>query len=467
MSTKNRILIVDDDPLNVKLLAAKLPPEHYEAIRAYSGEEALAKIADEAPDLILLDIMMPGIDGYETTKRLKSDPRSQDIPVILVTALDGTDDKIRGLEVGADEFLNKPVNAAELQARVKSLLRLKQYQDQLKTQIDSRSLMTAPRGEFRSIPGETDLPSILLVEDNSKDARLIQSYLHGEAYQINVAHDGEEAISRAQQENIDLILLDILLPGIDGFEVCRVLKGMEETHNIQIVAITNLSDLESRVKGIESGADDFLIKPINKHELRARIKALVKKKAYLNRLLASHAMAVHSAITDKLTGLHNYAYFEHFLHLEVKRADRQDYAVALIMMDIDDFKQFNDRLGHLAGNAILRELGRLIKANIREIDLAARYGGEEFALVLPNTTRTGATRTAERIRQIIEANSFTYEKTRSLPRISVSLGVALYPFDAGNMEALIEQADSALYRAKKAGKNRVCVGDRDLNPAAN
>ncbi|MGD1975553.1 MAG: response regulator, partial [Desulfobacterales bacterium] len=288
MSTKHRILIVDDEPLNVKLLEAKLSAEKYETSTAYSGAEALEKIVDAAPDLILLDIMMPDMNGYEVTQRLKDNPDSRDIPVILVTALDGTDNKIKGLEAGADEFLNKPVSTPELLARVKSLLRLKQYQDQLKSPSHSEKIYTAPISAESATQKSVDLPSILLVEDDEKDAKLIQSYLYGEPYQIKLVKDGEETLSCVEQEKVDLIMLDILLPGINGFEVCRRLKKNDHTRNIQIVAITSLGDLESKIKGLELGADDYLVKPINRHELGVRVKALIKKKAYLDSLHANY-----------------------------------------------------------------------------------------------------------------------------------------------------------------------------------
>lgn len=454
---QSRILIVDDEPLNVKLLAAMLPADQYETIKAYDGREALKKIVNETPDLILLDVMMPGLDGYEVTRTVKNDSDTRDIPVILVTALDGTDNKIKGLEAGADEFLNKPVSKTELIARVNSLLRLKQYQDQLKTHMQSKNHFTTPDQSQRSIEEEINLPSILIVEDDVKDAKLILNYLHGEAYIIKQVKDGEEAISRARQEKIDLILLDILLPGMDGFETCRRLKAMDQTKDIQIVALTSLNDMESKVKGIELGADDYLVKPINMHELRVRIKALVKKKAYLDRLHANYEMAVHSAITDKLTGLYNHAYFEHFLGLEVKRSLRQNMPVSLMMIDIDDFKQYNDTLGHLAGDQILSELGLLIKTNIREIDLAARYGGEEFSVVLPGVDLKGAVTTAERIRLVIHENSFSPELSSDSKTLSVSIGIAACPSDAEAVKELINKADMALYKAKREGKNRVCL----------
>jgi two-component system cell cycle response regulator len=461
MSSKHRILIVDDEPLNVKLLAAKLSAEKYETIQAYSGEEALGKITADSPDLILLDVMMPDMDGYEVTRRLKNDPTSRDIPVILVTALDGTDNKIKGLEAGADEFLNKPVRTPELLARVKSLLRLKEYQDQLKMRSHSGKLFTAPMGEQRPIQKTIDLPSILLVEDDQKDAKLIQSYLHGEPYQIKLVKDGEETISCVQQEKIDLIVLDILLPGMDGFEVCRRLKREEQTRNIQIVAITSLRDLESKIKGFELGVDDYLVKPINRHELGVRVKALIKKKAYLDSLHANYEIAVHSAITDKLTGLYNQAYFKHFLDFEIKRSLRQKTPVTLFMLDIDDFKQYNDNLGHLAGDGILMELAELIRANVRDTDLAARYGGEEFAVVLSNTNIDDALMSAERIRQIIHGHTFSHIKSLPSKKLSISVGVAVYPSDAGSLEELIQKADSALYKAKKEGKNRVCLHNKN------
>jgi two-component system cell cycle response regulator len=202
-NSKFKILIVDDEPLNVKLLAAMLPSDQYDTVCAYSGEEALKIVTDLPPDLILLDIMMPGLTGYEITRILKSDPDSQDIPIVLVTAFGGSDSEIKGLEAGADEFLNKPVNKTELLARAKSLLRLGQYKQQIKSRTCSLNSVVHGNKDNNCSEKEINLPSILIVEDNKIDEKLLQRYLQGEPYQIKLAKDGEEAISRAQQERIE------------------------------------------------------------------------------------------------------------------------------------------------------------------------------------------------------------------------------------------------------------------------
>lgn len=461
MGERDKILIVDDDSLNVKLIVASLSPGPYEYATASNGLEALEKVEKEMPDLILLDIMMPGLNGFNVAARLKEDPATRSIPIILITALDGSDNKVRGLEAGADDFLNKPIHAAELQARVKSLLRLRHYQEQLRTRHEAEARFAGQIPEQSPAPARIELPSILLVEDDEKDSRLIQMHLCGQPYEVNTAASGEEALLCISRERIDLVLLDILLPGMDGFAVAKSLKESEKTKNIQIVAMTSLQGMESKIKGIEVGVDDYLIKPVNPHELRARISALIKKKAYLDGLQCGYQSAVRSAITDRLTGLYNHAYFYHFLENELKRSRRNGKSVALLMIDIDDFKQINDTQGHLAGDEILKELGTLISGSAREIDVPFRYGGEEFALVLPYTDARCARTAAERLGKAIAGHPFVSAGPPDSRRLTVSIGIAAYPGDAKDLEGLVRNADRALYRAKAEGKNRICVHRRE------
>jgi len=245
---------------------------------------------------------------------------------------------------------------------------------------------------------------------------------------------------------------------VDGFDVSRQLKDNERTSSIQIVAVTNLKDMESKIKGLALGVDDYLVKPINMHELRARINALIKKKAYLDKLKTGYESAVHSAITDRLTGLYNSAYFHYFLENEIKRSERHHHPVALILMDIDDFKHCNDSMGHLAGDEILKQLGRLISGDIREIDLGVRYGGENFAIVMPYTDMKGAINSSKRIKRLIKDHSFIIDAFPPA-KLTVSMGIAVHPSDAVTITDLIQKADTALYGAKNCGKDSICILD--------
>ncbi|MBD3309477.1 response regulator [candidate division KSB3 bacterium] len=462
MGYTNKILVVDDDPLNVKFLSKQLASEGYTIIQAYSGAEALEKVEQRIPDLILLDIMMPGIDGYEVTKQLKTDPKTQDIPIILITALHSPDDKIRGLEAGADEFLNKPVDTTELRARIRSLLSLKQYGEQLQNRVQSQQLVSGAAEPHPQLPSRPK--TVLLVEDEEIVAHLMLSYLKHEPYALEHVRDGASAIERAKKGDIDLILLDLLLPGMDGFDVCQHLKQIPETQYIQIIIITCLEDMESKVRSLEMGADDFLVKPVSREELIARIKALLRKKDYFDTLITNYEKALHNAITDQLTGLYNHSYFKQFLELEIERSVRQNHPLTLLLLDIDDFKMYNDTLGHLIGDEILRELGQLIRESIRKIDLAARYGGEEFAIILPYTDSANAMTTAERIREMIASYPFIYKKFLASKRLTTSIGIADFQNDITRTEDLIERADKALYKAKHDGKNRVCLFEDHLFP---
>ena len=454
-----RILIVDDEALNLKLLSALLTSKGYQVATACDGQSALRLVATDHPDLILLDIMMPGLDGYEVTARLKAEPDTRDIPIILVTALTGEDEKKKGLEAGADEFINKPVNYAELEARVFSLLRLKEYQDQLGTRIKSENYMVQGiaciENPVEAGNADNGLPTVLVVEDDSTSAKLMMKYLSVMQCKIKMAKNGEDALQIASTNKIDIMLLDIMLPSMDGFEVCKAIKDNEETIAIQVVMITSLTDTASKLKGIEVGTDDFLVKPVNKDEFRARIKSLFKKKAYLDKLRAKVDKALHAAITDRLTGVYNHGYFMHFIDLEIKRSKRHNHDFALLMIDVDDFKIFNDKYGHQCGDQALRMIADILKANVRDIDVVARYGGEEFAVSLPYACKNVAESIANRLlKSVVDHKDM---QTAPGARLSVSIGISLFPVISESPEDLIRTADMALYSAKRGGKNQFCT----------
>jgi two-component system cell cycle response regulator len=457
--TYSRILVVDDDPMNVKLVVGILKKGGYEALTAFDGHEAMAIVHEHQPDLILLDIMMPGIDGYQVAHRLKGDPATAGIPIIMITALKDTENRVRGLECGADEFLTKPVNAAELLARSKSMLKLKRYQDQLRLRMHPELAIGGRAMIPENRPPAGRQAHVLLVEDDEKDRRLLAGQIENQDCHLTLACDGETALQKIMAGGIDLVLLDIFLPGIDGFEVCQKIKAQRETRDVQVVLITCLNDLEGKVKGMELGADDYLVKPVDKRELAARTRALLNKKAYLDQLHAHYENALSTAISDGLTGLYNQTYFKKYLDLELKRSLRQDYPTSLLMLDLDNFKQLNDRLGHLAGDGVLQGTAQAIREAIREVDLAARYGGEEFVVVLPYCDVAGALIVGERILAAIRILDVAGNNPEGLPKVTASIGIASCPENARDAEALMRQADELLYRAKAAGKNRIMLPD--------
>lgn len=454
---KHKILIVDDDRLNVKLLSTAFCPEQFETFTAYGGEEALEKVVKESPDLILLDIKMPDLDGIEVTRRLKHNPDTKHIPIILVTGLDEKESKSKGLKAGADEFLRKPVSRVEIQTRVRSLLDLKNYREQLTSRLESKPFLLETVQHQTSCHQIGCLPTVVVVEPNEQEAQLIQAYLEQQSLHIEVYGNGRQALDRFKKGNVDLILLDILLPDIKGFEVCSFLKESEELKNVQVLIVTSLQDIESKIQFIELGIDNLLSKPIDERELKARVKALLEKKVFLDKLTENYKSALNCAIIDKLTGLYNRAYLIHFLSLETKRSKRRKDLVSLLMIDLDDFKQFNDGLGHLVGDELLREFGDLLRSSSREVDFLARYGGEEFVVVLPYTDSSGALTYAENIRKKAEVHCFSCLSSPAQKGPTLSIGIATFPCDASSVEELIHKADVALYQAKKQGKNHVCL----------
>ncbi|MFQ5648806.1 MAG: diguanylate cyclase [bacterium] len=304
--------------------------------------------------------------------------------------------------------------------------------------------------------------SILVVDDVPVNIQLLTTYLSSEGYQVISARDGSEAIAKVNESRPDLILLDVMMPKMNGFEVCKILKSEPRTKYIPVILVTALNEMQDKVKGMNSGADDFLSKPFNKLELLVRVRSLLRIK-YLHDELQDKVLELQKtkeelrqlAITDGLTGLYNYRYFREQLQQEINRALRHELNLSLIMIDIDHFKHYNDTNGHPAGDLLLREMGKLLKDNIRSIDVASRYGGEEFCLVLNETNKNAARIVAEKIRKLVEEHTFEFEEKQPTGRITISTGVATFPEDGKEFEVLVTRADERLYLAKQAGRNTI------------
>ncbi|MFZ5515097.1 MAG: diguanylate cyclase [Candidatus Zhuqueibacterota bacterium] len=306
--------------------------------------------------------------------------------------------------------------------------------------------------------------TVLVVDDIPLNRKLQKTYLEAAGYKVILAQDGVEALQRVEEESPDLILLDIMMPKMNGYQVCRRMKNSDKTRFIPVIMVTALNELEDKLKGIESGADDFLCKPFNKLELLARVKSLLRIKHLHDELelkikeleLAQEKLR-QLAITDGLTGLYNYRYFKEQLFHEITRAKRHNIDVSIAMIDIDYFKNYNDTHGHPAGDLVLKKIASLLHSNIRKIDVAARYGGEEFALILVETRKDAAGIVADKIRNLIGQHRFNFEDTQPNGKLTISMGVATFPEDATMPDTLVTVADKRLYRAKKNGRNQVVL----------
>jgi diguanylate cyclase (GGDEF)-like protein len=301
---------------------------------------------------------------------------------------------------------------------------------------------------------------ILLVEDNRTEAELTKGFLEKYGYQVTWVETGMAALKIAKTEPVDIVLLDLLLPDINGTEVCRWLKGNEDTRGIPIIMLTIKSSTEDKITGLQIGADDYLPKPYDEVELNARIYASLRAKVLQdelrskNRALQEILKRVEVlAVSDPLTELYNRRQIEVIVEREFVRTKRYGSPLTCMMIDVDNFKKANEEFGHKAGDMVLRELSEIIKSNIREVDTPARWGGEEFLLLMPETDKEKAMQPATRILERTAA--YTFPKMPK-GRITVSIGVAQAP--ASNIESaeqLIDASDLAMYEAKRLGRNRI------------
>jgi diguanylate cyclase (GGDEF)-like protein len=294
---------------------------------------------------------------------------------------------------------------------------------------------------------------MLIIDDCSATHNLIKTRLRREPLEVVSAFDGETGVAMAKQVLPDLILLDVDMPSSDGFDVCRRLKAEQATNAIPIIFVTGASTTDQKVRGLDLGASDYITKPFDPAELRARVRSSLRTK-YLMDLLSRKAMI------DGLTGLWNRAYFDHRLAAELSLARRTGRPVSCIMADLDHFKSINDNYGHNIGDEVLRETARILLEAVRTEDVVCRYGGEEFAIIAPNTAAKGGAELAERLRVVLDGHMTI---GRHDVVTACSLGVAEMRPDPE--PTVVELADDALYRAKRGGRNRVEIAAAGATPA--
>ncbi|TKT76978.1 PleD family two-component system response regulator [Aquamicrobium sp. LC103] len=449
-----RILVVDDIPANVKLLEVRLLAEYFEVVTATSGEDALEACENGKIDVVLLDVMMPGMDGFEVCRRLKADPATSHIPVVMVTALDQGADRVRGLEAGADDFLTKPVNDLQLMTRVRSLVRLKSLTDELRLRASTTRNIGLEELLSRRNAADDQPAKVLLVDERKSSAERIARLLRG-VCALDVAEDANAAFFQAVEGGYECVLISTGFADYDPLRLCSQLRTFDRTRFIPIVLLAGEGEEGRLVRGLELGVNDYLTRPIDRQELIARLRTQVRRKRYNDHLRASVAQTIEMAVTDGLTGLHNRRYLDSHLATLFERASSRRRPLSLMITDIDRFKSVNDTWGHDAGDDVLREFASRLRKNVRGIDLACRLGGEEFVVVMPETEASVAEKVAERIRAQIAATPFPIGKDGEAIEVTISVGVAGLKLAGDTVADLMKRADVALYEAKNGGRNRV------------
>ncbi|MBB3351171.1 PleD family two-component system response regulator [Rhizobium lentis] len=449
-----RILVVDDIPANVKLLEARLLAEYFDVMTAADGHEALAICERNQVDLILLDIMMPGIDGFEVCERLKASQKTAHIPVVMVTALDQPADRVRGLKAGADDFLTKPVNDLQLISRVKSLLRLKTLSDELRIRADTAHTMGM--GDLmRAAEGRGDeAGQVLLVDGRANSQERIVRALKPIA-DVLALSDPQAALFEAAENAFDLVIVNANFDDYDPLRLCSQLRSLERTRFLPILIITEQGTDDMVVRALDLGVNDYIIRPVDPNELVARSLTQIRRKRYNDRLRASVKQTIELAVTDPLTGLYNRRYLDNHLNVLFNRSMARGRPLSVLITDIDRFKQVNDTYGHDGGDEVLREFANRVRSTIRGADLACRYGGEEFVVVMPDTSPEVAAAVAERLRAAVESAPFMLKRSSEALAVTASFGIASRFGAVLTPDQLMKQADLALYQAKNTGRNRV------------
>jgi len=451
-----RVLVVDDILPNVKLLEAKLSGEYFDVITASSGAEAIQKAEKESPDIILLDVMMPGMDGFETCQRLKSSPATAHIPVVMVTALTDATDRVRGLESGADDFLSKPVNDIALMARVRSLVRLKMTVDEWRIRENTANQFgfVGNKGTFLAEPSEK--ARVLIIEDKSFESEKFIETLKRDDDEIVAVRSGDQAMDMAQHNDFDIITVSLNLQNEDGLRLCSHLRSNERTRAVPILMVAEEADMKRIAQGLEIGAHDYILRPVDRNELLARVRTQIRRKRYQDRLRSNYEQSLSLALTDSLTGLFNRRYL--MVHLEklLNKNKESNKSLCCLMMDIDHFKKINDTYGHQVGDDVLKVFAERVSQRLRSFDLVARLGGEEFVVVLPDISQDMAFQVAERLRKGICNTKFEVSGPHGPIDVSVSIGAAMITGSQNlKVEDVLKLADDELYRAKEGGRNRV------------
>ncbi|MBL3284901.1 PleD family two-component system response regulator [Rickettsiales endosymbiont of Paramecium tredecaurelia] len=476
------ILIVDDIETNIKLLEIKLADQYYTIHTALSGATAIQILDQNKIDVVLLDVMMPEMNGFEVCYKIRSNPKTATIPIIMITALSDIKSKVKGLEAGADDFLTKPINDLALFTRIKSLIRIKVLMDELNIRNDVMTDLELDYAHFNLAPFDG---KIVVIDDDCAEARRISKILTCITSNIDTIQSIEDP---NQCINGDIFIINAQL---DDCDPLKLITHIKDKINNKAIFILSSHDPDSSVliKGLEIGIHDYFIRPVDESELLARLRTQLKREFYQESLKKILSDNVHFSIKDSLTNLYNRRYYDLHLTKTIQFCVQHNKELHLLMMDIDYFKKVNDVYGHQVGDLVLKSCANAMVQNLRADHLVARYGGEEFCVVLQDVSEAKALEIASRINKAIRDLEIIIDQTydshhvqntdlahnsnnkltlislqqneakHSVQRkikITISIGIACY-IKGLSREEFIEVADHALYRAKHEGRDRAVL----------
>lgn len=446
-----RILVVDDNLANRRLLQAKLEAKYYEVLMAENGQKALDVAAAELPDIILLDVMMPGMDGYEVCERLKDNPKTAYIPIVMVTALSQKEHRLKGLVAGADDFVTKPFDDFSLMTRISALLRYNAVASELRQRESTAGEIVGLDHEAELIDMERPA-RIVVVDHNERRVQRITRHLNEAGHRTASLQDEAEEVTG---RGIDVMILPLDQTGFDPLRLCAQFKMGERTRAVAILVVCDETNRDQAIRALELGASDVIHAPLDREELLARVLTQTRRTRYIEILRRRVDRGIELSIIDPLTGLYNRRYMMNKLGQLLNRSAQGHSPVSIAAFDIDHFKAVNDTHGHDAGDVVLQEFAKRLKDNVRPMDVVCRHGGEEFLVIMPGTPGDMACSAAERIRRSVAGEMFQIDEANVSLSITVSAGVATEEVGSKSSDDLLKRADDALYKAKNAGRNRV------------
>lgn len=444
-----RILIVDDLAASVKVLAAKLTSEFYDVLTAHDGPAALDAVSRDCPDLVLLDVMMPGMDGFEVCEKIKQTAKTAHIPVVMVTALNDVRDRVRGMRAGADDFLSKPVNDTMLFARVNSLIRMKRTVDQwILHRETSREL-------------GVDIDTVLTGDDGRRAAIAVfdSSDIHGanirdilmhQDHRVDLVSNYEDTQGKIFTSKPDVVIISLDYDSDNALSLASRIRNTTEFRDIPILLIGDGDDESGLIKGLDLGIDDCISRPVDDQEIVARVRTQVRRRRYQERFRQSWGVGGPTPVIDPATGLHSHRYFTLHLGRMIDDAVKSDTPLSVVLIGLDRVQPTTDNRTSVMTDAMLKLLAGRILSNVRGFDLVARYGSEMFMVAMPDTDAHVARSVVERLRTRIAGQPFTDTHSATAGDVDLILkaGIETAASNGEDAAALIARAEAAFEIAK-------------------